>query len=372
MTLALLGRFLDRSTAWDPEKFAAGCESHPWARNSRARGVKADANVDAPGRGTGTAIGGRRLLRTDPRRAGAGGDRRRGDREGQGAAGGRPGRDLRRTLDAGRPSAPAGAADPAERASQSGAHGESRLPMAGATGGARRRHRQRGRSRAAQDLVPRSDLLRAGPGQGRGPRRPPRRRRQDPVGGLGGCRSGRPGGLPRVDAGDRQRRGLLRAARLPAGRGHAPGRRRGLRPDGGRRLARRPHPPRQLRLPLRRRAGGAIRRQSRSAVGRAAGPFAAPLRDRARPRPRIRLRLAGGPRPRVRLPAALRVGGLAFRLRKARRPARTRRTRSGRGAATGRSPGEPACPASSPRAFARHSCAPPPAGTSPPRCSPLS
>ena len=58
-----------------------------------------------------------------------------------------------------------------------------------------------------------------------------------------------------------------------------------LRPDGSRRIPRRPEPRRQLGLSLRRRTGGALRRPSRPDLGGAAGPLAASLRDRARPWP---------------------------------------------------------------------------------------
>ena len=63
--------------------------------------------------------------------AGAGRDRRGGDRQGPGPAGRRPGRDLGGPLDARRPAAPALAADPAERPAESRPPGEGRLPAGG-------------------------------------------------------------------------------------------------------------------------------------------------------------------------------------------------------------------------------------------------
>ena len=68
------------------------------------------------------------------------------------------------------------------------------------------------------------------------------------------------------------------------------------------------------RLPLGRRAGRPLRAPSRPALGRAAGPLAAPPRHRARPRPARRLRLARRARRALPLQAALRVGAVALRL----------------------------------------------------------
>ena len=65
---------------------------------------------------------------------------------------------------------------------------------------------------------------------------------------------------------------------------------------------------RHLRLPLRRRAGGAVRAPSRPEVGRAAGQVAAPLRHRARPRPAVGLRLARAQRRPLPLRPALLAG----------------------------------------------------------------
>ena len=69
----------------------------------------------------------------------------------------------------------------------------------------------------------------------------------------------------------------------------------------------------QLGVPFRRRAGEAVCRQPRPALGRSTGPFAASLRDRARPRSRRRLWLARRQCPEIRLRAAVLVGGLALR-----------------------------------------------------------
>ena len=129
------------------------------------------------------------------------------------------------------------------------------------------------------------------------------------------------------------------------------------------------HPGGQLGLPLRRRTGGAVRRPPRPALGGAAGPLAAPLRDRARPRPASGLRLARRQRRPLRLPPALLVGALALRLRGGPAPCsaagdavgerRERRRRRRRGRA-----GLPAFVPARFRDAAR--CAPPRAGTSPP------
>ena len=183
-----------------------------------------------------------------------------------------------------------------------------------------------------------------------------------------------PAASARLVAGDRQRRRLLRPARLSQRRGNAARRRRRLRPDGRRGLTRRPRPAGQLGVPLRRRTGRALRRQPGSALGRPAGAVAAPLRDRARPRPRIGLRLARRQRRRLRLRRALLVGAVALRLRRlARSRAPPRATRSvpggGDGATAG---GGAACPASSRRSSASPCCGPPHAGTSRRPCSPRS
>ena len=128
----------------------------------------------------------------------------------------------------------------------------------------------------------------------------------------------------------------------------------------------------RLRLSLRRRTGGALRRPPRPDLGRAAGPLAAPLRDRARPRPGIRLRLAGRQRRPLRLRPALLAGRPGITASTpARRRARRRATRSG-----GRRGRRHRCRRRRParlrarRASARRCCARRRAGTSPPPCSP--
>ena len=64
----------------------------------------------------------------------------------------------------------------------------------------------------------------------------------------------------------------------------------------------------QLRLPLRRRAGGLFAADPDPTLGRSAGHVASPLRDGARPRSsRRRLRLARGERSALRVHAALRL-----------------------------------------------------------------
>ena len=316
-----------------------------------------------------------RLLRPDRRRAGAGRDRRRGDGKGTGAARRRPGGDLGGALDARRPAAAAVAADPAERPAEPGPHGEGRLPAAGA----RRRRWTAARAngsarRGCAVSFPDLALVRAGAR---------RRQRSSPSleVGAGAARGRSLGGRRSGGAAGALRRRCRRwpAAAATAGRSST-GKGEGMRPDVAAafdRMAaaasRRRHlPAGQLRLPLRRRTGGALRRPPRPDLGRAAGPLAAPLRDRARPRPRIRLRLARRQRRPLRLRPALLLGALALRLR--RRPAallgsrrRTSARRLGRRRVAGgrRRPAE-LRPRSLPRAAAR---APPLAGTSPRRCS---
>ena len=116
-------------------------------------------------------------------------------------------------------------------------------------------------------------------------------------GGGGGRRRRRPAtaGGP----GGRLRRRLLGPLVYRQGEGMRPDvaaafDRHGRRPPRRRRLA-----AGQLRLPLGRRAGGALGPASRPALGRAAGHVAAPLRDRARPRPAGGVR-AGSRRTRER------------------------------------------------------------------------
>ena len=84
----------------------------------------------------------------------------------------------------------------------------------------------------------------------------------------------------------RRRRRLRRPAGVSPGQADAPRRRAGVRPHGARGAGGRRHAADHQRLPLRRRAGGPLPPPPRPALGRAAGPVAAPLRHRARPRPR--------------------------------------------------------------------------------------
>ena len=246
------------------------------------------------------------------RDAGAGGVRRRRDRQVAGAAGRRPGGALGGALDARRLRAAVRARHGCPAASPNPAHLDKdeyleRRRGGGGRGGAPQRRRRR----TAADRVPgRATRSRR---CGSGPRSAAE---LDAAGRLPTVRSTahaeaeavprelrarRPAGRPTIA----ERRRLLGAARLPPGRGDAPRRRRGLRPAGRRGARRRALAARQLRLSLRRRAGGALGREPGPALGRAAGHLASPLRDRARPRPARRLRLAGGERGPLRLPAAL-------------------------------------------------------------------
>ena len=347
-----------------PRRRRRGCRSRSaldrWRRAAEVRG--------APGR-AGAAARDRRLLRPDRRGPGPGRDRGRRDRQGQGAAGGRPGGDLGRALDARRPAAAALAPDPPERPAQPRAHGQSDLPVAGPGGGHRRGRGQRGRDRAAAGLLSRRALLRAGPGEGGRARRAGGGLRTPR--GLGRRRSGGAGRRPALDADRGSGGGYPARSSTGRGRGCAPTSPR--RSTGWRPPPRRAHPDRQLGLPLRRRTGGAVRRQSRPSMGRAAGPLAAPLRDRARPRSRIGLRLAR----RQRRPRSASSSDMRGRPGTTASRARPRRARQAGdsvapGRATGASPGAAACRASSRRASGRRCSGPPPAGTSPPRCSPRS
>ena len=94
--------------------------------------------------------------------------------------------------------------------------------------------------------------------------------------------------------------------------------------------------PGRLRLPLRRRTGGAVRRPSRPHVGRAAGSLPAPLRDRARPRPETAYGWLAANADPFRLRSALLAGRPGTTASTpGRSPARRRATpRPGRGGAT--------------------------------------
>ena len=134
------------------------------------------------------------------------------------------------------------------------------------------------------------------------------------------------------------------------------------------------HLPRdQLRLPLRRRAGGPLCRQPRPAVGRPARPVSAPLRDRARPRSRRPPTAGWPPTPADSASSSATHGKPGTTVsRKARRPARRPATSSARVGETAPPRAPAACPPSFRPATASRCCAPRRAGTSPPRCSPRS
>ncbi len=313
------------------------------------------------------AVGGR--LRVAGGCPGAGGDRRRGERQGEGAAGRRPGCDLGRALDARRPVAAALAAAAGQRPAEPGAHGQAGLPGAGTGRGGRRRPRQRRRPGAAAGGLPGRCLLRPDPGQGHGPR-PARGRGRGRGGSVGGRRSGGADGRRRRPERDGERRRLQRPADIPRRRGHEARCRCRVRPHGGGGPRRRRLAAGRLRLPLRRRTGGTVCRPPGPDLGGPARPLAAPLRHRARPRSRLRLWLARGQRRSLRLRPALQLGGLALRLR--RRPATLLGGRQRGHAEPGERAPRPAarpCPPSSPPASGRRCWTPPPTGTCPPPCS---
>ena len=307
-------------------------------------------------RGQALILAARRRLRADRRGPGAGRDRRRGDRQGEGAAGRRPGGDLGRALDARRPAAAALAADAAQRPAEPGAHGQARLPGAGAGRGGRRRPGERRRPGPPAGRLPRRRLLRPGPGQGHGRRRPRGRAAGGEVEASAVAEAAAPcgaaaGAMPAMASGGGYSGPLV----------YRDG--EGMRPDVAAAFDRMAAAARgagisllgQLRLPLRRRTGGALRRPPRPDLGGAAGPLAAPLRDRARPRPRIRLRLARRQRRPLRLRPALLAGRPGTTATTpARRPARTagqRASGGGTGGGDGAVAGGAACPSFVPARF---------------------
>ena len=325
-----------------------------------------------PGRrsgvGPGADPGARGDLGAAGRGAGAGRDRRRGDRQGAGAAGGRPGGDLGGPLDARRPAQAAVAADTGQRLVESRLTSTRPPTWPGPGGRDRGRQGERGRPgrlrlgfpdassfapvRAKADVVARLEVG-AEPTRSkrRRSRKPPRRwvhRRRRPTMASGGGYSG-----PLVY---RTARGCARMWPPPSIGWRRPPARRHL-PAG------------RLRVPLRRRTGGALRRPSRPDLGGAAGALAASLRDRARPRSRLRLLLARRQRQPLRLRPALLVGGLALRLRHG--PAALlgggQRAERDRGRGDGARAPRP-CRASSRLASASRWSPPPRAGTSPPLC----
>ena len=334
----------------------------------------------------GAAHGAGRGVRDPVRGLVARGARGRAHRDGPGAARRGPGRALRRTLAARRLPAAVHAAAASRRSAEPASSGPARVPGTSLGGGAPGRRPKRRRSRPAATLVPRRRLLRAASPAGRGhrvsrPGRPSgaawavgrerigrRRRHPDrgPRRGRGGvCAfTGANGRLAR----DRHRRRLLGTARLPAGQGHAPRCRRGLRPAGRRGAPGGDLAGDHLGVSLRRRAGAPVRRASRPPVGGAAGPIASPVRDRARPRAVVRVPVAGHERVPLRLPEALQLGTLAFRFH----PwpgalfAAADSSAFGRLTADGADAGAAAFRPSCPSASGRQSCAPRRAGTSPP------
>ena len=378
-----------RPLAWVPARRALfGRSARPARRAACRRGCCGAARRPAarerrdPRRRErpGAAAGARRLLRPDRRGAGAGRDRRRGDRQGQGRSGRPTWRRSRRRARCAttcracsrRRRCPNGLPNPAHME-------KARLPLAGAgrrlRGGARRTASARPGSGSPSRTC--SPSRRCGSGRRCSASSTAGRARR-PVEASAVAEAAAPA-PPRsgLDAGDRERRRLLRPARLPAGRGDAPRRRRRLRPDGRRRRRGPGSPwsstPASAPTPNRRRCSPPTPTRT---LGRAAGPLAAPLRDRARPRARIRLRLAGRQRRRASASSSATRGSPGTSATTAaRRPARPPATRSAAGRA-GR--GDGACrrrrPArrSSPPASGRRCCARPRAGTSPRRCSPRS
>ena len=209
----------------------------PWKRRRRF--------ASASGQALPAVIGGIAILDRGPRDQGL--DRRSADRQGPSAARRRPGGTLGGALDA-RPDAADVAAAASERGGESVLHRSRRLPRRRPRRGAGSGPRQRRRSAAAANRISRGGRLPAAAGQGHRSRRarsvparggtpgaPPGRRLRDRRGIAAG--RGRGG-----DAGPGKWRGLRGPARLPQRRGHAPGRRRRLRPHGGGGRAVRGHP----------------------------------------------------------------------------------------------------------------------------------
>ena len=178
------------------------------ARRLLGLGAGADRRARARPGAAGSA---RRRADPDPRGARAGGDRRRGDRRGPGAEGGGPGGALGGAQHARRHPAAAGAAAAPRRGAEPAPSLQAGVPGAGAPGGGRRRPAQQGRPRPAADRLPGRRVVSAAPGprdgrrrdrpaaaarrrsarrqpaqSGWSPRRSPRRRRRFPPG--PGCR----------------------------------------------------------------------------------------------------------------------------------------------------------------------------------------
>ena len=236
------------------------------------------------------------------------------------------------------------------------------------------------RPRPARDRVPRPCLVRAaaGPGRGRGRARDARRPAAGPGHRPGGGRGGAAGDAQvRPGSGHRQRRRLLRSARVPPGRGDAARRRRRLRPDGRSGPRRRCFAADQRRVSLRRRAGRALGRRIPTRAGshprEPRCTDARPSSTSARPPPTL-----GWPRTRPASASSSATPGrpgttASTSARRHARPPVTSsrpaaRRRRPRGRRTGAEP-RSACPRSCPRAFAPRSLARRSAGTSPGRCS---
>ena len=197
--------------------------------------------MDVAGRsGQALLAGAGRRLRPDRGGAGAGRDRRRGDRQGQGPAGGRPGGDLGGALDARRPAAPALAADACPTARRT--RPTSTRPPTWRGRGRRRSTPARANGVGAGRLrvaFPGRGLVRAGAGQGGRGRRLESESARHTGRGVGGRRSGGaargpPASMPAIASGGGYSGPLV----YRTGRGDAARRRRRLRPDGrGRRAA---------------------------------------------------------------------------------------------------------------------------------------
>ena len=328
---------------------------------------------------SGAAAGPRRRPRVDRGRARAGRDRRCGDREGEGAAGCRPGGDIRRALDARRPASTARAAHASERAAQPGACREGGLSGPGAGCSRRRGQGKRGRREASACLLPRPGFVRAGAGQG------DRRRRFEL--GAGGARAA----SAEVEA-----TAVAEAAAPPNAAGGAmpatasgggysgplvyrTG--EGMRPDVAaafdRMAAAAP-----ARRPVALVVNSGFRSDAEQAALFAAHPDPQWVAPPGHSLHRCATELDLGPESAygwlaanaspLRLRPALLLGGLALRLRAGPAPCsaagqlgRRRRRRRRRAASRGR----PGCPPSSPPGSGRRCCAPRPAGTSRRPCS---
>ena len=189
----------------------------------------------------GAAAGARRHPRAGRLHAGPGGDRRRGDRQGTGAAGRRPGGALGRALDARR------LRPPVRRRAAPGRLARTRAPRQGASTSTAPRPR-RSRRRARNGVEPRRLAVEFPDRASFAPLRvraeisaeldagAQRRTAERPRRGRGGAaRAPRPaaGGGPAVATGG----GYSGPLAYRQGEGDAPRRRGGLRPDGGRRGA---------------------------------------------------------------------------------------------------------------------------------------